>query len=295
MIFKAETTKIDNEVTLTRFSKGCGAPKVLLTAGLHGNEISGIAAVLKTFESIEPSQGTLTIIPAVNKLGVDAKTRNNPKDNKDLNRIFKEESPGPSKILMEKLVSLATNYELVIDFHNFFGAGYTTAFQLETGNKDVDNETNNLIEIFSPEIVRIQKNNNFRGGFVQELLRRGTRSFVVELPQQKVITRQEFEAITIGTKNVLAALGMLNQPETIHTPIFTETKGVKHKTAGIFFPAVKLGQRVKKGQKMGTITSLETLEQESVTAPMGGQVQTNPKIKYVREKEPLMSIGKKIG
>ena len=295
MNFKQETIKINEKTGIKLFSKGSGEPQVLLTAGLHGNEISGITVVLKAFRDIEPTKGTLTLIPAVNKLGIEKGSRNNPQDNKDLNRIFKESSSSPSKKIMERLVSLATKYDAVIDFHNFFGAGYTTAFQFKTGNEALDTGTADLIKAFSPEVVRQKNNGNFRDGFVQELLRREIKSFVVELPQQKVITNKEIENVSTGIRNVLATLGMLNETTLTKKPVIVETNGVKHKTAGVFSPVVKLGQLVRKGEKVGTITNLETLKQEEITAPIEGTVQTNPKIKYVRENEPLMSIGKKIG
>jgi len=72
-------------------------PRAVLVAGMHGNELNGVfvlsrlAAFLKSVESgsqAQRLQGRIRVIPAVNVLGLNARARNWPFDNTDINRMF---------------------------------------------------------------------------------------------------------------------------------------------------------------------------------------------------------------
>ena len=72
-------------------------PRAVLVAGMHGNELNGVfvlarlAAFLKSVESggqTQRLQGRIRVIPAVNVLGLNARARNWPFDNTDINRMF---------------------------------------------------------------------------------------------------------------------------------------------------------------------------------------------------------------
>ncbi len=64
-------------------------PTVLLTAGLHGDEINGVEIVRQLISKNinKPKTGTLICIPVVNIFGFMNQTREFP-DGRDLNRVF---------------------------------------------------------------------------------------------------------------------------------------------------------------------------------------------------------------
>ena len=86
-----EIGTLDINVPLIRI--GSGRPKVLLLAGVHGNEISGLFVIKRLLEKLTLQTGVLNIITAANPLAQSLRKRENPIDLKDLNRIF----PGEEK------------------------------------------------------------------------------------------------------------------------------------------------------------------------------------------------------
>lgn len=103
-------------------------PTVALVAGLHGDEINGVfilsrlADFLNKVESGSYPELTLKkrvlIIPAVNVLGVNLRTRTWPFDNTDINRMFPGSTTGETTQRIAYAVLEATkraNYR--IDFH----------------------------------------------------------------------------------------------------------------------------------------------------------------------------------
>jgi predicted deacylase len=64
-------------------------PTVLLTAGLHGDEINGIEIVRQLIvqKINKPKTGTIICIPVINVFGFLNQTREFP-DKRDLNRVF---------------------------------------------------------------------------------------------------------------------------------------------------------------------------------------------------------------
>jgi predicted deacylase len=78
-------------------------PRAALVGGLHGNELNGVfvlarlAAFLKSVEAggrPHRLHGRIIILPAVNVLGLNARTRHWPFDNTDINRMFPGYSQG---------------------------------------------------------------------------------------------------------------------------------------------------------------------------------------------------------
>lgn len=77
---------------------GPGDPAVALVSGLHGNELNGVYALARLADFLNKVEsgghpdlrltGKVVIIPAVNVLGVNIRTRFWPFDNTDLNRMF---------------------------------------------------------------------------------------------------------------------------------------------------------------------------------------------------------------
>lgn len=63
---------------------------LLVSAGVHGDEFEGMAALWQVFDEVDPStmRGTLVAVPVVNPPAYEAGLRRNPDDHQDLARIF---------------------------------------------------------------------------------------------------------------------------------------------------------------------------------------------------------------
>lgn len=99
------------------------SPRVLITAGVHGDEVTGVYASLRLVGYLQSKQigeisGTVIVVPVVNILGFQARTRHNPVDLVDLNRVFPEGAGSPSTRATVKAVwELAMSSDYVIDLH----------------------------------------------------------------------------------------------------------------------------------------------------------------------------------
>ncbi|MCS6851718.1 MAG: succinylglutamate desuccinylase/aspartoacylase family protein [Gemmataceae bacterium] len=83
-------------------------PTLLVTAGLHGDEFEGPAALPRVFETLDPAElhGTFVAVPVGNPPAFEAGTRTNPNDHQDIGRVF----PGdPAGTVTEQLAFTLTH------------------------------------------------------------------------------------------------------------------------------------------------------------------------------------------
>ncbi len=80
-------------------------PRVVLMAGVHGDEYEGIRALQELAQEIDPSRlrGTVVVVPVANPLAFAAAQRRTPDDNVDLNRVFPGRADG---CITERLADL---------------------------------------------------------------------------------------------------------------------------------------------------------------------------------------------
>jgi predicted deacylase len=96
-------------------------PVLLVSAAIHGDEITGVEIVrrLLTSKSIDRLQGTFIAIPVVNVFGFVSKSRYLP-DRRDLNRSFPGSETGSiasrlANVLMKQIIPHCTH---IIDLHS---------------------------------------------------------------------------------------------------------------------------------------------------------------------------------
>ncbi|MEM2005356.1 MAG: succinylglutamate desuccinylase/aspartoacylase family protein [Zestosphaera sp.] len=97
------------------------SPRVLITAAIHGDEVTGVYVAYKLIEYLrlrDGVEGAVTVVPVVNVLGFNARTRFNPVDYVDMNRVFPE---GAGSTVTRKVVKfvweLASSSDYVLDLH----------------------------------------------------------------------------------------------------------------------------------------------------------------------------------
>src|SRR5262245_17819492 len=91
---RADGSPIELPVLVVR---GAAAGKTLLaTAGVHGDEFEGMAAIRQFYESLDPARlvGTFVAAPTANPPAYEAGLRTNPDDRQDLARVFPGDPAG---------------------------------------------------------------------------------------------------------------------------------------------------------------------------------------------------------
>ena len=147
---------IDVPIIIERAKKP--GPTVLITAGIHGDEVNGVEIVRQIISKgiNKPKKGTIICIPVINVFGFIHMDREFP-DGRDLNRVFPGIKGGSlaSRVAFKLVTEIIPHADFIIDFHTG-GAGRFNAAQIRI----IKNEPSlkEMANIFAPPFVLYSKN-----------------------------------------------------------------------------------------------------------------------------------------
>lgn len=262
---------IDVPVIITRSKKP--GPTVLITAGIHGDEINGVEIVRQVIARgiNKPKKGTIICIPVINVFGFIHMDRQFP-DGRDLNRVFPGIKGGSlaSRVAFKLTTEILPHVDFIMDFHtggaDRFNAAHIRIIKNETSLKDA-------AEIFGAPFILYSK--NLSKSFRQTCHKLGIPILLFEGGKSFHIDNTTTNIGLNGVKRVLNNLGMLNAKFKIKNPkqqsiVIKESKWVRAKYSGMFKSSVKIAQFVKKGQVLGNITDPYGSFNHVVKAPNSG-------------------------
>lgn len=235
-----------------RSSKEDG-PVILLSGGLHGDEINGVVAVKKMLEEnmFVPNRGTLIFIPLVNVYGFLSNSRTFP-DGRDLNRSFPGSNRGSlaSQIAHIITTQIIPNIDYGIDIHTG-GRMLSNYPQIRVDFKD--KKGLELAKAFgAPFIINsayIDKS------FRKEAYKEKKSILVYEGGESMRLDDFAVDEAIAGTSRLLKYLGMIDGAPDHKSPLIVkESSWIRAKVSGIFIPTIKLGDPVKKGQVIAKIS-----------------------------------------
>ncbi|MDX5478380.1 succinylglutamate desuccinylase/aspartoacylase family protein [Fontibacter flavus] len=244
-------TLIDLPVFIRRAKED--GPVVLLSGGVHGDEINGIVAVRRMLEEevINPIKGTIIFIPLVNVYGFLSNSRTFP-DGRDLNRSF----PGSKKGSLASQIAFILTNDIIpqidygIDIHTG-GRMLSNYPQIRVDYKD--KKGMELAKAFGTHFIL--NSPHIDKSFRKEAYKRRKHILVYEGGESMRLDDYAVEEAILGTKRMLIHLGMIEgQLEARHTIMVKESSWVRAKVSGIFTASVKLGDEVKKGQVLAKIS-----------------------------------------
>ncbi|MCD2257976.1 succinylglutamate desuccinylase/aspartoacylase family protein [Psychroserpens luteolus] len=264
---------IDVPVIIERSKKP--GPTVLITAGIHGDEVNGVEIVRQIIAKgiNKPKRGTIICVPVINVFGFIQMDREFP-DGRDLNRVFPGIKGGSlaSRVAFKLVTEILPHADLVIDFHTG-GADRFNAAQIRIikGEKNLKK----LAKVFGAPFVLYSKNLNksFRNTCyklgVPILLFEGGKSFNID----NTITNTGVN----GAKRVLDHLEMLNSKFKVSQPkkscvFISNSKWIRANYSGMFKPTVKINTHVLKGDVIGHITDPYGSFNHFVKAPNDGYI-----------------------
>jgi hypothetical protein len=98
-------------------------PTIVITANIHGDECTGVGAVLSLIPVLEQnlSAGAVHLYPSLNPMGLEQRSRKIPEEDQDLNRLFPGErlgSPAERQAHCIWADLIARKPTLVIDLHS---------------------------------------------------------------------------------------------------------------------------------------------------------------------------------
>ncbi len=248
-------TRIEVPVIIERGKKK--GPTLLLSAGIHGDEINGVDIVRRAIKDgiTKPDCGTVISIPILNVFGFLNKTREFP-DGKDLNRFFPGSKTGSlaNQFAYTFMQEIIPHIDYCIDFHTGGAQRYNIPqIRVSKGNP----ELMELANVFNPSFIVMASNRD--KSFRESATALGKKVLLFEGGKGLNFSPKVTQAGIQGIMRIMHHVGMRNfsneiAPKTQEPIIITESTWQRAKHSGMFHTFVKDGEFIKRGQNIGTIS-----------------------------------------
>lgn len=249
------TNSVDVPVIIERAKKP--GPVVLLTAGIHGDEINGIEVVRQIISKgiNKPQKGTIICIPVVNIFGFLNLSREFP-DGRDLNRMFPGTKHGSlaSRFAYQFVKKILPVANFCLDFHTG-GASRFNAPQIRV--KQADDLSVKYSRIFNAPFTMESK--TITKSFRETCSKLGIPVLLYEGGKSKSSDKEIARHGVEGTMRMLSHLEMLNPkfeyPDAVTQTVLIENSfWMRAKYSGLLHVKIPCGKHVEKGEYIGTIT-----------------------------------------
>jgi hypothetical protein len=251
-------TRIQVPIIVERGKKD--GPVLLITGGIHGNEINGIEIVRQIISKKfnVPENGTIICIPVVNVFGFLNQERQFP-DGRDLNRVFPGSPRGSlaSRFAYHIIKEIAPQVDYCIDFHTGGDSRFNVP-QIRINQED--SESLALAKIFqAPFIIgSARRDKSFR----EAMHKLKKKVLLFEGGKSNHIDTKVTQTGISGAMRVMQNLGMRNFKEELaqfetaeNEPVLiNDSKWIRANYSGMFHPKLILGKIVKKGSVIGSIS-----------------------------------------
>ena len=249
------TTSVEVPVIIERSKKP--GPVVLITAGIHGDEINGVEIVRQIISKgiNRPQKGTIICIPVVNIFGFLNLRREFP-DGRDLNRMFPGTKHGSlaSRFAFQFVKKILPLANFCLDFHTG-GASRFNAPQIRV--KRGDEQSLKYARIFSAPFTIHSK--TITKSYRETCAKKDIPVLLFEGGKSQDSNKEVAKHGVEGVMRILSFLEMLNPkfeyPDAIgETVVIENTNWMRAKYSGLLHIKIPCGKHVEKGEYIGTIT-----------------------------------------
>ena len=274
------------------FRSKTDGPTVLITGGIHGDEINGVEIVRQTVKSGLYSNlkcGTVIAIPLVNIYGFINFSRDLP-DGKDVNRSFPGSKDGSLASRVAYVISneILAHVDLGLDFHT--GGSSIYNYPQVRAYKN-DSKSLELASIFNAPLT-------IETGLVGKSLREeshelGIPMLVFEGGESLRLDDYSITEGINGIKRVLFHHKMIGENiGNQNSEIIKKHKWLRASSAGIFIPKKKTGDYFKTGDLLGIITNPYNQFEDQIIAEQNGFIFGHDNKPVVNQGKALFHIGK---
>ena len=270
-------------------------PVLMVCGAIHGDEINGVEIVRRVLTNtvLRNLRGTLVAVPIVNIFGFVQRTRYLP-DRRDLNRCFPGSESGSlggriAYLLRTQIMKHVTH---IIDLHT----GAIHRFNLPQIRAELKTpETARMAEAFAAPVI------------IDAGLREGSLRAYADSQNIPVITYEGGEAlrfdevvIASGVKGVLRVMRELEmtpakksvKPPRKRSEVAASSQWVRADIDGIMRPVAKLGQKIRKGQKLAMVADPFGASETAIISPCSGIVICVNNLPLVNEGEAIYHIAR---
>jgi uncharacterized protein len=244
-----------HELQFFTYGNAEAGPRVLITAGVHGGEATGIYAAKRVMAWLDGRalQGRVTVLPVANPAAFRRASRTGPYDELDLNRIFPGRPDGsPSEVTAHTIWEEAKQADFIVDLHccGLFGSDYTLALW-----QDFPFARDLAAKLDIPVVIQ---SGGTRSQLFVEACQAGIPAVIIELAGGQmgrdggIIDRPSGDRAYEAVRNLLVRLGMAEGEVSPATPaFFGKLREVTTARAAHWVPSVAPGARVTLGQVLG--------------------------------------------
>jgi uncharacterized protein len=257
-------------------------PTVLVTAGIHAAEYTGIEAAIRLGRDIDPGEvrGILIVIPLLNRPGFyERSVYVNPEDGDNLNRLFPGDPNGKwgERFAHRLLTEIVTRCEYAIDLHAGDLIEDLTPFVIyrETGEAALDDRIRRMANAYGARwAVRSAPTGERPGSLYALAALNGVASVVAESGGRGLLIEEDVVRHVRGVTNILRAIGALGgTPDPVQPPrVVNSFDWLRSPAEGIFHTRVRVEQRVAAGDVVGELVDLVGEPLATVKAPVSGIV-----------------------
>ncbi|MAM17901.1 MAG: succinylglutamate desuccinylase [Gramella sp.] len=249
------TTSVEVPVIIERSKKP--GPVVLLTAGIHGDEINGVEIIRQIISKgiNKPRIGTIICIPIVNIFGFLNMTREFP-DGRDLNRVFPGTKHGSlaSRFAYQFVKKILPIADFCLDFHTG-GAARFNAPQIRV--KKGDEQSLKYARIFNAPFTIHSK--TITKSYRETCSKLGIPVLLFEGGKSQDSNKEVAKVGVEGAMRILSHLDMLSNKfdyPDVHqeTVVIEHTTWMRAKYSGLLHIKIPCGKHVEKGEYIATIT-----------------------------------------
>lgn len=241
-------------------------PTLVVTAGVHGDEFEGMAALREVADALIPLRlrGTLVAVPVANPPAFEAGLRTNPDDHQDLARVF----PGdPTGTVTEQIAHVLTNRfirhaNFYCDLHSagqYYAMPAMTGYQLRP--EPLLSQQRQAALAFG--LPLIWGTPALPGRSLSAAGELGVPAIYAEITGEGRCRPADVASYVQGLERLMATLNMIDRPPGVPRPRwhveddrpnagFLQVQN-RAPVGGFFEPEVQLLNEVQPGQQLGAI------------------------------------------
>ena len=280
---------------------GAPGPTVLITAGIHAAEYTGIEAAIRLGRTLDPGavRGTLVILPLLNRPGFyERSIYVNPEDGDNLNRLFPGRADGTwgERFAHRLLTEIVARCEHAIDLHAGDLVEDLTPFVIyrETGDAALDGRITRMASAYGARwAVKSAPTGERPGSLYAVAALNGVASMLAESGGRGLLIEDDVVRHVRGVTNVLRSIGALEgAPEPVAPPTVVKSfDWIRSPVEGIFHLAVAVEQPVRAGDTVGEMVDLVGEPIARITAPVSGVVLFTVTSPAIKKDGLLLAIG----
>ncbi|MFT5892987.1 MAG: putative deacylase [Dokdonia sp.] len=285
------TSSVEIPVIVERSTKP--GPIILITSGIHGDEINGVEIVRQLIAKKinKPQKGTIICIPVLNIFGFLDMKRSFP-DGRDLNRVFPGNPRGSlaSRFAYQFVKKILPIADYCMDFHTG-GASRFNAAQIRISPEN--KEAIQFADVFNAPFTLHSK--TIPKSYRATCARLGIPTLLFEGGKSKVSDKKIAKIGVDGAIRVLHHLEMLGVdievPSNSATSVLIEaTRWVRANYSGLMHAKVVCGELIEKGQHIATITDPYGKFRYPVNAPHNGYIINVNEASLVYQGDAIFNI-----